>query len=72
MMTEEYKIKLSNVAKLFALHTPRRTPLTLLVKVSEELQHMEKLEMISIVNKPCDWFAGIVVVPKTKYVFVWI
>lgn len=44
MMTEEYKIKLPNVAKLFALHTPRRIPLTLLVKVSEELQHMEKLK----------------------------
>lgn len=70
MMTEEYKIKFPNVAKLFALHTPRRIPLTLLVKVSEELQHMEKLEMVSIVNKPCDWFAGIVVVPKTNYVFV--
>ena len=48
----------------YAITTPRRVALPLMPKVKEELQRMEKLGVISKVDIPTDWYAGMVVVPK--------
>jgi len=60
----EYDIKLSDNAVPFALTTPRRIPLPLMTPVKEQLEKMEKADIISRVEGPTDWCAGIVVVPK--------
>ena len=59
-----YHIKLKPNAVPFSLKTPRRIPLPLVGKVKEELQRMEELGVISRVEEPTDWCAGMVVVPK--------
>ncbi len=61
----EYDIKLSDDAKPFCLNTSRRVPIPLLPKVKHELENMEKTGVISRVDQPTDWCAGIVVVPKS-------
>ncbi len=43
---------------------PRRIPLPLMGKVKEELHRMETLGVISRLEEPTDWCAGMVVVPK--------
>ena len=48
----------------YAITTPRRVALPLMPKVKEELQRMEKLGVISKVDVPTDWCAGMVVFPK--------
>uniref|UniRef100_A0A8C6M7K5 Gypsy retrotransposon integrase-like protein 1 n=1 Tax=Nothobranchius furzeri TaxID=105023 RepID=A0A8C6M7K5_NOTFU len=63
-MEGEYKIELKADAKPFALSTPRRVPLPLLPKVKRELARMEELGVISRVEQPTDWCAGMVPVPK--------
>ena len=60
----EYDIKLSDNAVPFALTTPRRIPLPLMTPVKEQLEKMEKADIISRVEGPTDWCAIIVVVPK--------
>ena len=60
----DYKIQLNPDAKPFALYTPRSVPLPLRKKVREELARMESLGVISRVEKPSSWCAGMVVVPK--------
>ena len=60
----EYRIKLKEDAEPFALTTSRRVALPLMPKVKEELERMEKLGVITRVNEPTDWCAGMVVVPK--------
>ena len=60
----EFNIKLQPDSKPFVLTTPRRVALPLLKKVKEELERMEKLGVISKVDIPTDWCAGMVVVPK--------
>ena len=60
----EYHIKHKQEAKPFTLSTPRRVALPLLPKVQAELQRMEQLGVITRVDKPTDWCAGMVVVPK--------
>ena len=61
---EEYTIKLKEDASPHALYTPMNVPIPLCGKVHEELQRMEKLGVISKVNEPTPWCAGMVVVPK--------
>ena len=61
---EPYKIKLKPDAKPYALFTPRHVPLPLRTKVSEELARMEAMGVISKVDEPTPWCAGMVVVPK--------
>ena len=51
-------------AKPFAIYTPRRVPLPLRQKVKDELARMESLGVISKVDIPTPWCAGMVVVPK--------
>lgn len=63
-MEGEYKIELKEDAKPFALTTPRRVPLPLLPKVKKELARMEELGVISRVEQPTDWCAGMVPIPK--------
>ena len=57
-------IKLKPEAKPYALSTPRRVPVPLLTKVKEELFRMEQIQIISKVDEPTEWCAGMVVVPK--------
>ena len=59
-----YNIKLKPGSKPFALFTPRRIAIPLRPRVKEELQRMERLGVIEKVDKPTEWCAGIVVVPK--------
>ena len=61
---EEYDIKLKPEAKPYALFTPRHVPLPLRPKVIEELNRMESMGIISRVDEPTPWCAGMVVVPK--------
>lgn len=60
----EFKIKLKPDSTPFALTTPRRVALPLMSKVKAELERMENLGVISKVDIPTDWCAGMVVVPK--------
>ena len=62
----EYHIMLKQDARPFTLSTPRRVALPLLPKVKAELERMEKLGVISKVDTPTEWCAGIVVVPKSN------
>ena len=61
---DEYEIQLKPDAKPYALHTPRSVPLPLRDKVRKELERMESLGVISKVDEPTEWCAGMVVVPK--------
>ncbi|KAK7882125.1 hypothetical protein WMY93_028299 [Mugilogobius chulae] len=61
---QTYHIKLKPDAVPYSLKTPRRIPLPLMGKVKEELQRMEELGVITQVEEPTDWCAGMVVVPK--------
>ncbi|KAL6459873.1 hypothetical protein MHYP_G00316320 [Metynnis hypsauchen] len=57
-------IRLREGAVPYALTTPRRVPIPLTEKVKEELKRMEEMGVISRIEKPTEWCAGIVVVPK--------
>lgn len=57
-------VTLKEGAKPYALAVPRRVPIPLLPKVKEELEKMEKNGVISHVDQPTDWCAGMVVAPK--------
>jgi len=61
---EEFEIKLKPNATPYALFTPRHVPLPLRPKVEEELARMEEMGVISKVDKPTSWCAGMVVIPK--------
>ena len=63
-MKEMYTIKLKPNAKPHALFTPRNVPLPLRTKVQAELMRMESMGVISKVEVPTPWCAGMVVVPK--------
>ena len=53
----EFSIKLTPGSAPYAITTPRNAALTLMPKVKEELQRMEKLGVISKVDIPTDWCA---------------
>ena len=63
-LQDNYQIKLRDDAQPFALTTPRRVAIPLLPKVKAELQRMEDLGVISRIDEPTEWCAGMVVVPK--------
>lgn len=63
-MEGEYNIVLKPEAQPFSISTPRRLSLPLLPKVKEELDRMEQQGVISKVEKPTEWCAPMVVVPK--------
>ena len=60
----DYHIQLKPDAKPYALYTARNVPIPLRGEVKQELEHTEKLGVISKVDKPTLWCAGMVVVPK--------
>lgn len=64
LMQQPYSIKLKPDATPFSLATPRRVPIPLLGKVKEELERMEKMSVISRVEAPTEWCAGMVPVPS--------
>ena len=59
----EYTIQLKHNAKPYALNTPRNVPLPLRDK-AKELTRMEEMGVITKVEGPSAWCAGMVVVPK--------
>ena len=61
---EEYEIQLKSDAKPFSLYTARNVPLPLRQNVLQELNRMESIGVISKVDQPTPWCAGMVVVPK--------
>lgn len=63
-MEGDYKIELRADAKPFSISTPRRVPLPLMSQVKKELSRMEEIGVISRVEQPTDWCAGMVPVPK--------
>jgi len=62
----EYHIDLKEDSKPYAVATPRRVPLPLMEKVTEELAKMETQGVISRIDKATDWCAPMVVVPKSN------
>ena len=62
----DYVIKLKPDTKPHAISTPRRVSVPLLSKVKEELSRMEQMEIVSTVDEPTEWCAGMVVVPKAN------
>jgi len=62
----EYTIQLREGACPFALMTPRRVAIPLLPKVKAELERMEQLGVISPVEEPTEWCAGMVVAQKAN------
>ena len=65
-LTEEYNIQLNKEAIPYALTTPQRVPLPLMEPVKKELQRMEREGVITKVEGPINWCAGMVVVPKAN------
>ena len=61
---EEFTIQLKPDANPHKLFTPRNVPLPLRPKVEEELHRMESMGVISKVDEPTPWCAGLVVIPK--------
>jgi len=61
---EECNIQLKPEATPHAIFTPQHVPLALWVKVQQELDKMESLGVISRVDQPTPWCAGMVIVPK--------
>ena len=61
---KEFEIHLKPGAVPLSLFTPRHVPLPLRPKVQDELNRMESIGVISKVDKPTPWCAGMVVVPK--------
>ena len=57
-------IQLKPDAEPFALYTSHNVPIPLRKKVKEELSRMQTLGVISPVEEPTQWCAGMVVVPK--------
>ena len=60
----EFSIKLKPDSTPFALTTPRRVATPLLNKVKAELERMENMGVVSKVDVPTEWCAGMIVVPK--------
>ena len=63
-MKDEYEIKLKPDAKPYSLFSAKRVPIPMREKVKTELQQMKAAGVISKVDGPTSWCAGMVVVPK--------
>ena len=61
---EPFDIRLQPGARPYALFTPRNIPIPLRQRVRQELDRMLLLGVISKVDIPSPWCAGMVVVPK--------
>ena len=65
-MQGEYTIKLQENAQPHAIYVARNVPISLHDKVQTELTRMESLGVISRVDEPTPWCAGMAVVPKSN------
>ena len=65
-MQGKYTIQLKDGALPFALFTPCIVAILLMDSVKTELEKMKKLVVISQRETPTDWYAGMVVVPKSN------
>ena len=63
-MGDPYDIQFQPEAQPYALFTSRNIPLPLHLKVKQELERIESLGIISKVDEPTPWCAGMVVAPK--------
>lgn len=63
-LSQPYTTKLQEGAQPYSLSAARRVPLPLMDAVKKELERMENLGVISRVNEPTEWCAGMVPVPK--------
>ena len=61
---EEYCIKRRDDARPYSLYVRHDVPIPLRPKVKDEFKRMESMGVISKINTPTDWCAGMVVVPK--------
>ena len=61
---EEYEIQLKPDAVPYCMYAPRHVALPLRSQVQQELERMEAISVISKVDEPTAWCAGMVVVPK--------
>ena len=64
ILQNKYDIQLKPWCQTFALSTARHVPILLRTKVQAELDYMQSLNVISKVDQPTPWCAGMVVVPK--------
>ena len=56
----EHTIKLQDYAKPFTVTNPQRVPILLLEPVRNELDHIAEMGVISPIQEPTDWCAGMV------------
>ena len=64
----DYSIQLREDAVPFALSTSRRVSIPLMDVVKREIQRKEDLQVITRVDTPTDWSAGMVVVAKPRVI----
>lgn len=65
-MKTEYRIKVKNDAKPYAVAYPRQVPLPLLPHVEKELERMQDIGVIQKVEKPTGWCFSIVPLPSPR------
>ena len=61
---DPYVIKLAQNAKAHAIYTPRAIELPIRAKVQDALKKIESMGVISRVEQPTQWCAGMVAIPK--------
>ena len=62
----QYSITFKDDAKPFAVTVPSRVSIPLMSKVKTKLDHMKETGVISKINEPTEWCAGMVVVAKSN------
>ena len=65
-MKETYTFTGKEDAKPFAISVPKKVPLPLYQKTSDELDRMLETGVISLVGQPTDWCTPMVVTPKNN------
>ena len=63
-MSELYEIRRKHDATPYAITSPKRVPLLLLLKVKGELERLKRFNVIKKVDTPTGWCASVVVVQK--------
>ena len=65
-LKDPYHITLTPDAKPFAIHTPRKIPVCYETQTKAQLDNMTRQGVISKIEEPTDWCAGMVIVPKSS------
>ena len=65
-LQEKYHITLQADAKPFAIHTPRKIPVCYEKQTKRQLDGMVQQGVISKIEEPTEWCAGMVIVPKSS------